>query len=470
MERWSGSLSSATSVQQKPSGHDLLYGQQHIFDDLTTPEIALAGGVGAGKTVLLCLLLHRKALLIPDGIQWFCSHTHQLVTTVCFKTYEQLLKNWGYVKGQHYQSKANNYIRYPNGHEIFFYSATAWEKWVGASLVGAAWDEPGRIDHEGPYNEIVERLRGPELPRGLVRQLYFGGTPQGQTPYMDRFGGPEMRGCGITYNFDGVVKDLIKVSEDGRRKVLHFPTFFNHKIDADTYLDNLLSQYGHDEALVKAHIFGEFIPLFSHNCYAMTDANVIDCAPNEDLPTVYISFDFNVGQMAFTCWQQAEGKSYCVAEAPPRCENTDQACDALLRLFPPKMWKDKEFIIVGDASGWARDTRSYVSDYEIIRQRLAGSYRRVSIHTPKGNGSVRLRIQATNRALSPNPHEGRPPMVYFDRQCTRTIASMYRTTYDEKGGISKPSGDDITHPSDTVGYYIEYAHPFRHVGSLGVSY
>lgn len=461
--------SSDEPTQSPAANHELLYGQDLIWLDRTTPSLAIAGGVGSGKTYFACAWLHRGALEEPKATQWFCSDSDFLVKNVCFKTYQDLLDKWGYRKGPDYTTKANNYIRYANGSEVFFLSAKAWERWVGASLTAAVLDEPGRYP-DGAFNEIYERLRGPKLSGGRGRQILFTGTPQGLTYYMEKFGGEDMIPVGPTYRYHGETRALLKTDQEGRKKVLHFPSFFNHTIDRQEQWDLLTSQYGHDDRLFRSHVLGEFCPLFSYNCYEMSDSNVIDCAPNEELRDVWISFDFNVGQMAATFWQQAKGVSYCVSELPARIENTDHACRETLKILPPDVWKNHRLHILGDATANRRDTRTLVNDYDILRATLRKYYTHVHVVVGRDNGSVRLRIQAVNRALRGNEYSGRGPVIFFDRECKRTIDSLYRTTYDQRGGIEKPSGDDWTHPSDTVGYYVCLAHPFKHVGSIGITY
>jgi hypothetical protein len=208
----------------------------------------------------------------------------------------------------------------------------------------------------------------------------------------------------------------------------------------------LIDNYGDDEQLIKAWVLGQFVPLFANNVYRFNElTHCGDYPAIRDCSHIILGWDFNVGQVAWAAQQMWEGQVRQIAEAPLKCDTTDDACDAFIRAFPPAMWRNHELIIDGDASGWHRDTRAYFSDYDIILNKLRALYPRVMIRAPRSNESVRTRIVLTNRALARN-------LFVIDRSCKQTIRSMNQCTYDGRGGIEKPTGDTWTHWADAATY------------------
>jgi hypothetical protein len=364
-----------------------------------------------------------------------------VVKNVCFKAYIEWLKFLGQKEGVHYSVNLSDLVvRHFFGHTVYFKTAEAWKTFVGANLSHYTFDEPGRAPEEA-HREVNERLRCPKAK--VPHQALYVGTPQGRTFYMDVFSGAE---------FEDIAPKLrvgdreYHILEEAKNKlVLHSPTFWNNHL-SESFLESLLDVYGHSQQLIDAHIFGQFVALFENNAYEFDESkHVRPCEPDPKNPTIYMGWDFNVGQMAWTAGQLSRGSMWWVRETPAKCTNTDTACQSFVEQFPPSQYGNHEVIVYGDASGWHRDTRGYANDYDIILYKLRAHYPRIRILAPNHNPSVSHRILCVNRALGHN-------YMYFSPEVRYTIKSMNETAYDGKGGILKPSGDTITHRSDGVGY------------------
>jgi len=451
--------------------HSLLPYQDLIFNDYHTPQLCIAAGVGSGKTHMTPRWLNDRLIRaksrVPHPVAWYVSHTYSILKETCWPAYKEFLDESGI--GYHF-NKSEMTLELAYGATVVFKSAEAHEKMVGASLVAAVGDEPGRWPDQA-FTELAERMRGAELPGGMVRQRLFVGTPQGLTTYMDMFSGPDFQSKGIVVDLPMVGKLDILKEVPGKKKVLHYPTFFNTYINLKEIIPNLLDKYGHDDRLIDAHIFGRFVALHERNVYEFREDNITDFEKSPDYGDIYVSMDFNVGQMAFTAWQKKEDTAFCVGEAPRNTVGTREACEAILDQFPPHEYRDRKMIIHGDASGHSRSTQADHSDYELARYILADKYRDVIIEVPKANKSVRSTIACTNKALQKNNYSYEPIRLYIDRRQSATIYSMYNTVYHENGkDIDKPSGDLITHPSDTVRYFASGEYPMVDLSPLGIAH
>lgn len=426
------------------------------------PLLALVGGVGAGKTTFACRWLLNKISLKPKGTFWFCSKQSSTLD-VCFRLFESLLIQTGYEENYHYtlkRSSGSQEVNFTSGAIVRFKSAAAWQSWVSDSVDDAVGDEPGDWDRNA-HKWLAERMRGLKAkPGDPIRQILYTGVPQGQTMFMEMFSGSKMKSSGLKFNWREFSFDLLKVAED--RMVLHFPTFFNTKIDLEQYIRRLLDIYGSSPEFVKAHILGQFCPLFENTVYKFSNRNIQRLSLDDfgDIEHLGLSFDFNVDRMAWTGYVQRAGKEFVVAEAKRGEQSTDTACDDIIVKFPPSRYRNLEICVDGDASGHSRDTRGHSSDYNIIVARLAPHYANVWVRAPKSNGSQRATIIAANRVIAPNKYLKTERRLIVGEHCENTTFGLQNTVF-EKSKIKKTGGDEdwFTDFSDTVRYRIAAQFP-----------
>lgn len=457
-----------------PVDWQLLPYQDLILNDHKTPRLAIPGGVGSGKSEFAVLWHHLKACKYRKGSSWCASHTADLVKRTLVKKYLDMLTRFGYVENVHYTyNRSDKILKYFFGHEVYFMSAVAWQRWMGDDLTHGTADERGYWPDDA-FREFSNRLRGVKYTTD-VKQLLSTGTPQGLTQYMEDYSGPEFIETGPVLEIDGKPFYMGRISKDGRKKVLHYPTILN-PYNGDDYVQGRLSELGHDPNLVKAHLLGLFVPLFANACYEFSDKNIVEIDASPHNGEILLSWDFNVGQMSWTAFQkrQVQGLTqkwdamYGVEECPDRVANTDEACRAFIEQFPPAIYRHIPIVVTGDRGGYDGNTASSVTDYDVIEAYLSKHYDRVYIEAPRSNPSIRTTLLATNRALRPNPADKRPILLYLSNRLVYTINSMHKTVFSDDGrGIAKPTGDTWTHRSDTVRYAVQYEMPFEEIVKAG---
>ena len=434
-----------TEPQQSPPQVEITLwpGQARLIQDRDHFEHGLVSGVGYGKSTFGPPWFHSRCILNKDSkLSLIVAPKYDLVKTVNLEYYVDFLESVGYENERHFTvNKSELSLTYFFGHKILFRSAETWKRLVAYNASHFWIDEAGLCPPE-IRREVVKRTR---CPKAQVRQGLYTGTPEGINWYSQLFSPGELVRTG-------------RFSESDSKLVLHGVTMDNPTLPPD-YFDNLRDAFGWNEALWKAYVLGEFVPLFENNCYDFSATeNVTDCRPDPSNRTVFLSWDFNVGQVSWGAFQQARGTHYLVAENRKQCRDTDQACDQFLETFKPDQWDNEkigrlDLQITGDSSGWARDTRNRVdNDYAIIKQRLTPHFPRLSLRTPSSNPPVSASILATNRMFARK-------LLFFDRNCGKHISSAQSTVFDGKGGITKPSGDQVTHPMDDCRYYVNLVAP-----------
>ena len=420
-------------------------GQQRLLEDYTKRYHAVVAGNRYGKTVFGARWALTRAILNKDSeLGLIVAPKYDLLKQVNLPAFLAALEH---ARIPYEVNMSELYVDLPWGQRVLFRSAETWRRIVGYTVAWFWLDEPG-ICPEEVNTELVKRL---SCPKAHVRQGLYTGTPEGLNHYAKMFGPM------------AVERDGERHSAGEGKLVLHGRTYDNPVLPKE-YVDDLLEAFGWNENLRKAYIEGEFVPLFERNCYEFDSVrNIGDYPPNPEIPHIDLSFDFNVGMVSWGGYQRREGKHLLVAENPQSCRDTDQACDHFITAFNPALYSEHELTITGDASGWARDTRGGVNDYDIILERLRRHYRNVRVVAPRSNPSVTASIIATNRLLVKG-------LLCFDRRCPRHVESAQTTTFDGKGGISKPSGsaDTWTHPMDDCRYYVDLRAPARGREGVGL--
>lgn len=439
--------------QRLESPVHLLPKQYALIENTHHTELCLAAGVGAGKTFAWVNWHHNRCLRNPQSISWVVAPDYKVSRNVCLDRYLKFLQSIGLLETMHYHVKrtAPYEVKYWFGHTVFFQSAENWAEFVGVEISHASFDECGRSRSEARH-ELVERLR---CPKAKLRQILYTGTPQGLTWYMREFSG----------DYDYAMKAVYHMASD--------ENVFRPK----GYLHQLFATYGHDAALVQAHIFGRFVAIHQDNCYTFRDAiHVGDYPPVALVPTprltdvqcpLFLTWDFNVGLITWVAVQQRDGTHYVVKENDRRCLGTSEGCEQFIRDFPPATWGSHEITVYGDASGYHKDTRGQLHDYDIIKGKLQPLYPRLRIMASSHNPSVSTRLDSVNKLLNP-----KSPSLLIDKSCVKVIESLNITSYDGKGGIAKPPQDTWTHAGDALGYYVCEVAPVVEMSALvgGVVY
>lgn len=315
-------------------------------------------------------------------------------------------------------------------------------------------DEPGLCEKIG-YIEVAKRIR---CPKAKVRQRLYTGTPEGVNEFSDRFAGLELMGE--------------RHSGSARKLVLHGRTTDNPYATKD-YIQALYDEFGWNENLIKAYIFGQFVPLYDHQGYDFDRDRQVRPCPVDPRKPLILGFDFNVtqgrvGGVSWAALQEDYRDLHVVAENREGSRTTDIAIRNFCEQFPPHENGDVEIHLYGDPAGYYRDTRGQTNDWDIVEYELRqAGFRNVANKVPRAHPSISLRIACVNRLCSDKYHSA----LYIDPKCTKTIKSLELTTIDEKGKIKKPPGETHTHYADAIGYPVVQLRPIvRPQGGQYTSY
>lgn len=183
------------------------------------------------------------------------------------------------------------------------------------------------------------------------------------------------------------------------------------------------------------------------------DHNVRSCSYDKSLP-ILVGSDFNVDPM---CWvighyNRNLGVVEIFDEIFIRNANTRKALDILADRYGSHT---KGFRFYGDATGRARKTAAAQSDYAQIEADSRFPNRQT--HYPGRNPARVDRFASTNAALC-NADDVRS--CYIDPSCENLIADLKFRTY--KPGTrdpADPSGTDIGHMTDALGYLLHEVRP-----------
>lgn len=424
-------------TQEGAHSFDLLPYQNVLLQDQRHLDLAYPGGYGSGKTWFGALWNKTRAEINVGCESWWIAPNYSL-TYEGFKACIEILELFGWVEGAHFKatrSPGNLSIEYLPYHHVTYFKSTN-TNLQAATIAHLVSDESG---DNNPENEskAFNRVRD---PKAKLHQRLSVGAPQGLNHYFQRFSGTNYQSSGpFRWN--------------AKKLVLHFRTFWNHHLPKH-YVADLIDEYGHDEAFIKSWVLGLFVALSQNHCFKYDPLQHGDGPGlNPVCPEVYVGWDFNYGQVAFVGLQRMLDKWCGVFEAPNHVQTTDDACTELFKKIPAHTWGNARIIIDGDANGWAGNTRTPTSDYDIIRERFEkAGYRNFEIIAPRSNSRVHLRVMATNRLFNQN-------RLVLHKDMRYTKEGLQKTTWDNHGGIKKVSGDTWTHRPDAMSYVVSRQEP-----------
>jgi hypothetical protein len=178
---------------------------------------------------------------------------------------------------------------------------------------------------------------------------------------------------------------------------------------------------------------------------------------NPNLP-IWIGQDFNLDPMSSVIMQpQKDGSVWIVGEIILKGSNTEETVGEIERRF----WRVKKQVTVfpDPAGSYGQHARGE-SDLDIFRER---GFIRLKYH--RKHPAIADRVNSVNRMLKAADGSIR---LKVDHSCTNVIESFEQTIYEE-GGREIDKRQSVDHPTDAVGYCIEYMYPMRKVEVMGVS-
>ena len=414
-------------------GLTLHAGQDELYYDQNRQFHCVVAGVGYGKTIFGPWWHFRRVLENPKSAESIvCAPTFRLVKQRCMPDYVAHLRSLGFKEGKkkHFDVNwsdhvINVHLYRGNEQKIIFLSGESPESIVAYS-VSHAWIDEAALCPEQVMKNLIKRLR---CPKSLLRrQILCTSTPEGTNWFHDRFG---------PHNCRRIRETDFSIGKSAL--VLHGSSFDNPYLDQD-YLDLLIEEFSWDEAYYQNYVLGQWVSLSKDRFYfAFKDRiNIGAFPPMLDCKNLAISFDNNVGQMAWVALQQYADRWICVASNRANARTIEEAIQQIVDTFPPLQWRNHKIDVFGDATLYNRNLHNYLTAFDVIETQLKSNYPDLSLRAPRFNPAVEDRMFVTNRAFE----KGR---LIINKSCTKVIESARTAETDGKRGIRKKSKDKVTH-------------------------
>jgi len=395
-----------------------LYKHQDEFLYSTCRHTGLVGGYRSGKSFVGTLKTLSKKLNYPDVDVAYYLPTNDLIKTIAFKRFDDLLEelNVDYTLNQ------TDKTYYTNFGNIFLRSMDKPEHIVGYEVGYSLIDEVDVV-HKNKIGTAFKNI----LARNSAR------LPDGNNPQLDFVSTPE--GFGFLYNFF--------VTNSNENKLLIRARTTDNKQITQGYIDSLRDEYSPKQ--LEAYLMGEFTNLTSGTVYIDYDRDQNHCnrTIQESDRVLFAGMDFNSTQMAVVFHIVEDGMPIAVDEIT-KGYNTEEVCKLIKSRYP-----NRKIIVYPDASGASQKSSSSRTDHDIIRQYG------FQLYTHKTNPLVRDRVNTMNMMFRKGYKINR-------HKCPAYAQAMEQQAYDANGVPDKKSGFD--HVADAGGYYIfTYSKPRNRV-------
>jgi hypothetical protein len=395
--------------------------QEAFVRDVTTPELALIGGFGSGKTKAFCYKTIVLAGLNAGSEGAVAEPTNHLTRTHLIPNLKLALEEMGVP----YTFEATGQIfhmRFREGTtKVYCLSGENYERLVGYNLAFFGSDETDTSPHavaQAMWEKAVSRVRV-----GRFRQIFSTSTPEGFKFLHDHF---------------------VTKADPAAKRTIHASSYDNPLLSAE-YLAAMKRTY--TEAQWKVWALGQFGNLNSRLVYHCFDRAL----SHTDLTlgglprstALHVGMDFNIDHMAAVVHVLDE-------------RGLPRAVDELvgLRDVPAMIqalrdrYAGRQVTVYPDASGRNRSPTGFDSCLAQLRQ--AG----LSMRVGSANPPVGDRVNAMN-AMFLNA-EGQRRYLVNTRTCPTYAASLERQTW-VRGEPDK--SNNVDHPLDAAGYFIHSAFP-----------
>ena len=397
-------------------------------------EVFLGGGVGAGKTMIGSLWAILKARKTPKDVYGLIvSNTYpQLYDTTIRALYD--IAGKAGIKMLPAQiprgrGPTDLLIQTPSGQtRVLIRSLEHYERLSGLE-VGWFWADEVWQTRKEAIDVLNARLRDKRM--GRLQSLYTSTLDDPSTWMYQRF---------------------VENVNPKRTDVFYAKTEDNPHLPKD-YIDTLKSTYS--ESMYRRMVLSEWVALDQNRIYTSfsRNHNVSDEVRREEgLPLLW-SHDFNIGM--------GKPMSSCILQFHPRTNeyhvideiildkaDTHDAVDEFLSRY-----SSEGVVIYGDASGQARDTRSRLTDFEILRR--AGF---TNQKVPRSNPPVRERHNLVNALLKSADGKVR---IKISPKC-KTLIKGLDTVHLKKGAnYVEDDSQREQHVTTALGYCLFEESPNR---------
>lgn len=396
---------------------------QSRFHQLDERIKGFSGGVGSGKSLILCCEAIYLASENKGRTGLVGAPTYGMLRDATTAMFMEVCEKAGVdVEFNHSQMTAT--LPLVQG-KILFRSLDNPERLRGSNLAWFGVDELSYCS-EDAWMRLEARLRDP-----LAKKMEGFGvwTPKGFDWVYRRFRGDPIKGYGLVEAKPFENRHLLKTTPD--------------------YYERLKASY--DPLFYKQEVLGEYLDTQVGRVYHGFDRNEslerIDVGSDEEL---LWSLDFNINPMSSVVGVRRDDTVYIVDEIVLRTSSTPEVCEEFVRRYGNRR---AEVRIYGDASGRQRRSTSGYSDYQVMRKFFERRRRpAVRFVTAKANPPVRDRVNLVNGRLRAADGERR---LFVDPKCRELIKDLEQVTYKpDQGVIDKDRDPDRTHVSDALGYLL----------------
>lgn len=364
---------------------------------LTSPAkyTAAIAGFGSGKTLTLVRRLLLTMFENPGVNQAYLALTHSDIKIIFYPVISYELERLGV---RHSINRAENVVHIPGAGYIFCKSMQEPENIVGFSCGDVFIDEIDLLPAakaQVVLNKATARARQ-IYPSGKKNQIWIGSTPEG---------------------FKFAYKNFRKAPLDDS-VLVKMPTYSNPYLPAD-YVDTLRKLY--PAAMLAAYLEGEFINLTQGVCiYTFDRTQHHDARRLEaDDRTVWVSCDFNVGNMSATVYVPTDYGA-CAVHEFTRLIDTPHLVQAVKDLA-----NGRSIVWFPDASGGSRRSQdASTTDLKLLKQ--VGT-----VDAPSANPAIKDRVLDTNLAFE------RGAVRVNTHLCPETTEALEQQPWAENGEIDK---------------------------------
>jgi len=408
------------------------------FDyDKGVHEVMLSGSVGSAKSLTLAHIAITHCLLYP-GARFGIGRLAlpQLKATLCLKIREHL-----YGCGIDYRyNESNGSFKFSNKSSI---PAISWADANMAKLgsyefSGFGIEELTETKSADAYNTIKQRVgRLPHVPEQLLISATNPDSPS-----------------------HWAYKRIIEKSDTNELVKVYYSNTFDNPYLPKTYTKNLLDTL--DERMAQRMVYGKWIEIMNEVVYYAYDKqyNFIPQTYKVDPKyPIIISWDFNIGlgkPLSACLMQYIAGVFHVFNETVVEGQRTH---DSLEEIHSRGLLDyNTRYLLHGDATGRHKDTRSKVSDWDIIDNYFANAVNsktnravKYSLEVKRSNPPVRTRHNTLNGMLC-NANGQRRVYVYKDAP---TVDEGLRLTKLKSGAnYIEDDSDRFQHITTALGYAI----------------
>lgn len=321
------------------------------------------------------------------------------------------------------------------------------ERIEGSPWDGGILDEYANMKPQAWTAHVFPALNTPGREPGWC---WFVGVPEGRNHYYDMW------------------SDVPRLQAEGHP----WDRFTWHSADIIPAEQIEIMRAQMDERTFRQEMLGSFESYAGLAYYSWTDDNIAPVAQlyDPDAPLIFC-FDFNTRPgvaavlqergprtLAIHPEQAEEGCTIAIGEVwIPQHSNTPRVCRALLEDWGTH---PGEVHLYGDATGGAKTTVAVQgSDWDLIEQELRPVFGdRMSKRVPRANPAERARVNAVNTRIRAT--DGKIRFFADPKHASHLIRDFERVEAIEGSGeLLKVPGSDLSHISDSCGYFIHRKYP-----------